>query len=213
MTSDLTPLLTEMLQQMREVLTRDDIRAGLPALPDEAADVSPLYAQWLTLYKELTRQQQAIAELDADIHAMEPWGDYPMSQIDQLLRQHLSLQFWCCSASHFEAHRTEWSDAYSAALVSQSKGISYFTTTTPIDGNLSLPGCDRCKVTPSPLSTLIMLQTRIKDTYRQKLVEVGDFALSHYLEVEAALGLHDTLPETSKRKRFVQHLKRALRIS
>lgn len=210
MTSDLTPLLTEMLQQMREVLTRDDIRAGLPLTPQGVTDVSPLYATWTTLYKELKRQHQSIAELDFDIQAMQPWGDFPMSQIDQYSRQGLSLQFWNCKSSFFAVQQQLWSSEYGAQLVSEVGGKSYFTTLTPLDARPQLAGVEPCRVKPCPLSTLIMLQTRLQDTYRQTVIQLGDFALSHYLEVEAALGLHDTLPIVSKRKRLARGIKRIL---
>ena len=78
----MTPLLQTMLREMRVHLTVDDVRAGLPVADCSSADVSLLYADWVMLRNTECRQLQRIAELDADIARMGPWGDYPMASVD-----------------------------------------------------------------------------------------------------------------------------------
>jgi len=200
--SDFTPLLQEMLHEMRRHLTKEDIRAGLPPVETLQTDVSPLYADWTTLCKKEQRQLERIAELDADIQHMEPWGDYPMARIDQFAQRGLSLKFWKSSQTQFEGHRQSWIDSYQAELVAVQAGCCYFVTVTPQGANIVLNEAQPVEVTPSPVSTLIMLQTRAKDSLRQIRLEMGDFSLQHYREVEAMLGLEDTLVLPSRRKRL-----------
>ena len=60
----MTPLLREMLDEMRRVLTFDDIRAGIPEPEQKRADVSPLYMHWEDLKRRAEMQETRIAELD-----------------------------------------------------------------------------------------------------------------------------------------------------
>jgi len=205
--SDLTPLLKEMLQQMRDILSRDDLRAGLPLQSSAQVDVSPLLAQWVSMQSDYQRQQQMIADLDADIERMQPWGDFPMQRIDQLSSQGLQLQFWKAPLSVLSAH-PEWVDGYQLEQVSSDGKNVWFTVVAPTDVLVQLPGAQQQEVPPSPLSTLIMLQTRAKDASRETLIKMGDFALEHYLVIESALGLSGTLPPVTKRARVRAKLKR-----
>lgn len=206
-TSDITPLLQEMLQEMREHLTDDDIRAGLPNTDDSGTDVSPLYVDWRALVRSEKRQLERISELDADIHRMEPWGDYPMSRIDQLAQRGQSLLFWRCSHTQYEGHRMLWKDAYQAELVSEQNDICYFVTVTPLGVSIVMPDAQPVDITPSPVSTLIMLQTRAKDSLRQIRLEMGDFSLQHYRTVERALQLNDTLRILSRHQRLINKVR------
>lgn len=196
---------------MRKHLTKEDIRAGLPVEESSQADVSPLYVDWTTLCRKEQRQLERIAELDADIQNMEPWGDYPMSRIDQLAQRGLCLKFWRSTQTQFEGNRQSWVDSYQAELVSVVAGYCYFVTITPQGGSVVLPEAQQVEVTPSPVSTLIMLQTRAKDSLRQIRLEMGDFALQHYREIEAMLGLEDTLVIKSKRSRLWTQIRCCLR--
>ncbi|MBP5716808.1 MAG: hypothetical protein J6W69_06795 [Bacteroidales bacterium] len=205
---DMTPLLQEMLHEMRMHLSADDIRAGLPEVDGSLADVSLLYAEWTSLCDTEQRQMERIAELDSDIARMEPWGDYPMARIDQFSQQGRSLRFWRCTQTQYEGHWPQWSEKFGADLISQRDGFCYFTTVTPIDVMLAIPEAHSVEVTPSPVSTLIVLQTRAKDSLRQVQLQMGDFSLQHYREVEAALGLTDTIQIPSRRHRLMRTVQR-----
>lgn len=205
----MTPLLQEMLQEMRMHLSDDDIWAGLPAMGLPKADVSPLYADWSALCRNEQRQLERIAELDADILLMEPWGDYPMERIDRLSQCGQKLQFWRCSRTQYEGKKVFWADAYQSELVSERDGLCYFVTVTPQGASIVIPEAQLVDVTPSPVSTLIMLQTRAKDSLRQIRLEMGDFSLQHYREIENALGLSDTLQLPSRRRQLLKKVQRA----
>jgi len=200
-----------MLHEMRKYLTKEDIRAGLPVAETMQTDVSPLYVEWTTLCKKEQRQIERIAELDADIQNMEPWGDYPMARIDQLAQRGLSLLFWRSTQTQFEGHRQAWIDSYQAELVSIHSGHCYFVTVTPQGANIVLNEAEPIAVTPSPVSTLIMLQTRAKDSLRHTQLEMGDFSLQHYREVESILGLENTLVIPSKGKRLWTQIRYIMR--
>ncbi|MBQ0056659.1 MAG: hypothetical protein KBT20_03280 [Bacteroidales bacterium] len=211
-TSDITPLLQEMLTEMQSVLSTDDIKAGLPEnVMTDGVDASTLYVEWQELKHKLEKQKHLIRELDNDILGMEPWGDFPMSRIDQLSKQGQSLRFWKVRDSEFDGNRQQWIDNYQAELVSSNGGYSYFVTVTPIETVIVLTGAEEMSVTPSPVSTLLSLQTHAKDSLHRIIVQQGDFALSHYRAIEEALGLHDTLKMPTKRHRFKRMLKRIIR--
>lgn len=207
----MTPLLREMLDEMRRVLTFDDIRAGIPEPEQKRADVSPLYMHWEDLKRRAEMQETRIAELDQDIQQMSVWDDYPMSRIDQLARQGQSLRFWRASQFEYNRNRREWEDNYQAEIVAFQDDSYYFVTTTPLQATIVLQGADEVTICPSPVSTLITLQTQAKDSLRRTQLEIGDFALQHYRSVEAALGLHDTLVIPTKRRRFWNRLVRVCR--
>lgn len=202
----MTPLLREMLDEMRRVLTPDDIRAGIPDPERKGADVSPLYIHWEDLKKRKELQQKRIEELDADIQRMSVWGDYPMARIDQLAQQGLALQFWKASQFNYNLNRREWEDSYRSEIVAFQDDAYYFVTTTPLQAQIVLNGAERVDVCPSPVSTLITLQTHAKDSLRRIHLEIGDFALQHYRAIEAALGMHDTLVLPTRRKRLLIRL-------
>lgn len=206
-TSDKTPMLLEMLSEMRRHLSADDIRAGLPESKDQAADISPLYGEWSALRHVERRQLERISELDSDIQKMEPWGDFPMANVDQLAQQGQRLAFWSCTRTVFDAHRREWSDAYQADLISERNGVCYFVTVTPQGADFVLTDAKSVQVAPSPVSTLLTLQTKAKDSLRQTRVRMGDFSMQHYREVEAALHLSDTLRLPEDRLLIVRYLR------
>lgn len=209
--NEITPLLKEMLHDMRLHLSNEDIRAGLPPVGKQLTDVSPLYVEWKALNKKAQRQMERIAELDYDIQRMEPWGDYPMVRIDELAQEGKRLDFWRATRTQFEGNRRLWADKYMAELISEQDGYCYFVTISAQEEPLCLNEAQLLDVTPSPVSTLIMLQTRAKDSLRQIRLEMGDFSLQHYREVEAALGLTDTLEVPSKRRRLLTTMGRLLR--
>ena len=201
-TSDMTPLLQEMLAEMRKHLSVEDIRAGLPEGNVQSSDISPLYGEWSSLRKTEARQLERIAELDADIQHMEPWGDYPMARVDQLAQRSQSLLFWRCSRVQYDAHSRQWKEDYQAELVSERNGQCYFVTVTPQGVSFVLPDAHQEQVAPSPVSTLITLQTKAKDSLKQIRIQMGDFSLQHYREVEAALHLSNTLVVPSRWNRL-----------
>lgn len=201
----MTPLWQEMLAEMRRHLSVEDIRAGLPEGNVRSSDISPLYGEWSSLRKTETRQLERIAELDADILNMEPWGDYPMARVDQLAQCSQSLLFWKCTRTQYDAHSRQWKEAYQAELVSERGGQCYFVTVTPQGVPFVLPEAQQVQVAPSPVSTLITLQTKAKDSLKQIRIQMGDFSLQHYREVESALHLSNTL-RLPRRRRWLDKI-------
>lgn len=205
--SDMFPALEEMLSEMRQALTEDDITAGLPYSADANPDVSSVYVTWTELLKRRKREEELIAELDADIQRMSVWADYPMARIDQLSHEGKVLSFWRARTSVFRRQEGSWTAQYHVAKVAEEGGYCYFTAETPVGTALSLPEAERIEVCPSPVSTLIMLQTKAKDSLRNIVLEIGDFAMQHYTEVETALGLEGTIQPAAKRKRLLNKLR------
>ena len=133
---------------------------------------------------------------------MEPWGDYPMARVDQLAQCSQSLLFWKCTRTQYDAHSRQWKEAYQAELVSERGGQCYFVTVTPQGVPFVLPEAQQVQVAPSPVSTLITLQTKAKDSLKQIRIQMGDFSLQHYREVEATLHLTNTLVVPSRWNRI-----------
>jgi len=210
-TGNMTPLLSEMLHEMQQHLTKEDVRAGLPDSGKTDMDVSPLYVEWVNLQQKARKQMERISELDVEIQRMEPWGDYPMARIDQLAQQGMRLQFWRSTQTQYEGHRSLWREQFQAELISEQGGYCHFVTLSPMEAPLTLPEAQEAQITPSPVSTLIMLQTRAKDSLRQVRLEMGDFSLQHYREVEQALGLSDTLRTESRSRRVLSLFKHIFR--
>lgn len=207
----MTPLLQEMLGEMRQTLTKEDIKAGVPDCAfDSDVDASTLYVEWIDLQQRLEKQKSIIDDLDQDILRMSPWADFPMSRIDQLAQSGQSLRFWKAREEVFAKNQQLWTDNYQIELANREDGFCYFVTVTPIETSIVLHEAEEVIVSPSPVSTLLSLQTRAKDTLRRIIVEQGDFAMQHYRVVESALGLTDTLVLPTKRRRLLNRLKRLL---
>lgn len=197
---------------MQSALTKEDIKAGLPhTRSSKDNDASTLYVEWNELRQKFERQLKLVDDLDKDINRMSVWSDFPMSRIDQLAQSGQSIKFWKAKETVFDREGSNWVDSYQAELVNRQDGSCYFVTVTPIGSEMVLQGAEQVEVTPSPVSTLISLQTRAKDSLRALSVQRGDFALEHYHEIESALGLKDTLKIPSKRRRFMSKIKKILR--
>lgn len=212
MAVDIIPKVQQMLAEMRGLLSESDVRAGLPfQTGDSAVDISVLHAQWLQLSSDIEKQKQLLLELDEDLLRMEPWGDSPAEKIIELRRQGQQIRFWRATEEWVERHGAEWADAYQAERVSSRDGFAYFTTITPHDVHFQLEGAEELQIAPSPLSTLIMLQTRAKDRLRQLKLRQADFALAHYREVERELGIEKVWEPESRRHHLAKRLRRFFR--
>lgn len=208
MAIDIVPMLQQVLSEMRSLLSESDVQAGLPFQDGNViADVSVIHAQWVQLSQDIEKQKMLLEGLEQDLLSMSPWGEYPIDKLLEQDRQGLQVRFWRASEELAELHGSEWADAYQAERVSSRNGYAYFTTTTPKNVPFLIEGAVEQKIAPSPLSTLIMLQTRSKDRLRQLQLRQADFALAHYREVEKELGIEEVWEPMSRKHRFVKRLR------
>ena len=199
----------EMLEEMRTCINKEDVKAGLP---DETApdfDIDRIFIFWQQFRMKTNNLKKYIESLDYDIAARVPWGDLTFSSDEGFVEGLPMTRCWTASKECFEANRIIWEKAYSVRLISEGQYLAYFTTSTQKDVEIMMEGAEEAKVCPSPASTLIMLQTKAKDSLKLEQLKMCDFAVEYYHSVEAALGLKDTLPKT-KRKRLISKIKKLL---
>lgn len=133
--------------------------------------------------------------LEQDIEKMQPWGDFDVMKVEQLENQGCHLRFWQLPVSLFAIKVAEgwWKDCH-MQVISQNQEWSHYVTVTVGDTTCQQPAeAQAVEICPCPISTLIMLQTRDKDSLKKLEAFMGDYALVHYGEVYNAL--RSALPE------------------
>lgn len=200
-------LLREMLAEMRKCITREDARAGLPYDAGMTYDIDHIFVLWQQFRVKIENLCKYIRNLDDEIAARIPWGDITSASEEGFKAGVPVTRFWTAQKDCFEANYPMWKRDFAANLISEGEYLSFFTTSTDYNTTIFMEGAEEAKVCPSPTSTLIMLQTRAKDTLKFEELKRTDFAVAHYLEVEKALGLKDTI-RYSKRKRFFRRIRK-----
>jgi V/A-type H+-transporting ATPase subunit I len=174
----------QLLAEMHAHLKKEDLEALPPLAQGWDYDVAQIEVAWQQLCGQIKDEEQNVATLDVDIRALHPWGDFSHESILGLEKAGWKVRFWTAPA---EAYRPEWEQAVHAIPVRRTPKLIHFLTVTPTaDGHPAdcLTGATEVHLSPSPQSTLIMLQTRAKDELQRLLIRQGDFALAHYREIE-----------------------------
>jgi V/A-type H+-transporting ATPase subunit I len=173
-----------MLEQMRATLKKEDLEA-LPALPQGITyEVERIEVAWQDLCSQIAEEQRNMVNLEHDIQAVAPWGDFSFESIHKLTMAGWTVRFWTVSPKDL---RPEWTKEHHATVINRTPKLVYFITLTrSADELTALPGATEVHLGPSPQSTLIMLQTRAKDDLKKLRIKQGDFALAHYREMEDA---------------------------
>lgn len=115
-----------------------------------------------------------IQQLDSDIDMMFPWGELDLSEAERLKEEGIALDYWEMDQKKFhqELQRSmdptipHWMSKYNARPVSDANAKSYFTTRTPLGTEVNIPFAVKARMCPSPVSTLIILQTKAKDALK-----------------------------------------------
>lgn len=183
-----TERLHRVLVEMGQVLDPDE-QPPLDAQPPSDEICLRILNHWEQFGASMNGIREHIASLDRDISLMQPWGDFDVMKVEQLKDQGVYVRFWradvqflptTSEASLYVEHRVR--------VISQDAQWVYFVT---IDDKASRyyfpPHAEAVEICPCPISTLIMLQTRDKDSLRRIEMLRGDYALAHYAEVYAAL--------------------------
>lgn len=198
--------LAKVLSEMGKCIQKEDVKVGLPYDTEFTNDAAYLIGLWNQQSKVVADLKHHIEELDYDIQARSPWGDLVVDSTTVFEPDKPVTRYWTAPKDCLESNHDLWSNSYNISVISTGDYLSYFTTTTARDKDIMMEGAEEAKVCPSPVSTLIMLQTRAKDTLKHELIKQEDCAIAHYLEVEAMLGLSDTLKH-QKRKIIVDKIK------
>lgn len=176
-----TAHLGKILKEMRQVLKSEDI-SSLPVVKN-TSEISPICVQWQEISSKIATERQNLNELEREIKEMTPWGDFSHKNIDALSEAGWVTRFWITSPKKMSP---EWKEKYNAFIIEENKKAVHFITITPATQQIEMATAKEVTLSPSPISTLIILQTRAKDNLKQLLLQQEDVALAHYREIEAA---------------------------
>ena len=184
-----TERLQGVLTQMASCLQPEDLQGDQDAQALDVDAASRLLAQWGNLCSSMEGLRRHMKELDTDITRMQPWGDFDVVKLEQLRQHDCQVLFWTMPVDVYASQATEpWFTDSQAQLVSEDTSLAYFITLQLGNEEILPPqAATRVEICPCPVSTLIMLQTRDKDSLKRLQTMQGDFALAHYAELRETL--------------------------
>lgn len=186
--------LRQVLDEMGAMLQTEDQPNMAETAPDEAACLRILN-HWEQMMLSAAGHRQHMMSLERDIQKMQPWGNFDVMKVEQLASAGCQIRFWRIAAHLLPLRLAEgtW-NCNNLKVVTQDLETAYFVTITTETETAPEPAdAEEVDICPCPVSTLIMLQTRDKDSLRQLETLQGDYALCHYGEVYNAL--LELLPE------------------
>jgi len=192
--SSLITRLRQVLDEMGAMLQAEDQPNMTETAPDQAACLRILN-HWEQMMLSANGLRQHMQSLERDIEKMQPWGNFDVMKIEQLANAGCMVRFWQMPA-HLVALRMAEGYWNSCELreIARDQETCYFVTVSTTDTVLNAPAeAHEVEICPCPISTLIMLQTRDKDSLKKLETLQGDYALCHYGEVYNAL--RQSLPE------------------
>lgn len=181
--------LWRVLTEMADVLTTDEQPEG-----DDVAPSPEVCLRIMNHWDAMTQSEEGIrshmASLEADIARMQPWGDFDVMKVEALAHRGIRVRFWITPLSQLAQCLSHPQLAeHCPQVISQDASRAYLVTVSTEDSPLVMPTAlaTEADICPCPISTLIMLQTRDKDSLKQVENLRGDYALAHFSEVYAAL--------------------------
>ncbi len=177
------------VRQMSECLQQEDLGDLQAAAILNLEDTTRLLMQWESICNGISGLNRHMKELDEDIARMQPWGDFDVVKLNQLQQHDCNVMFWKMPVSIMATMTTEsWYNDYQATIISHDQSDAYFITISLMNETPEMPAlAERLEICPCPVSTLIMLQTRDKDSLKRMQTKQGDFALAHYAELRETL--------------------------
>lgn len=177
------------VRQMADILQKDDLTDLQPPMPLAEDNAIRLVMQWESICSSVSGLSRHMQELDADIQRMQPWGDFDVVKLNQLEQHDCHVRFWKMPVSIMASMSSEpWYTDYQVTVISVDQSDAYFITITLGNEEPDMPAlAEKVEICPCPVSTLIMLQTRDKDSLKRVQTIQGDFALAHYAELRETL--------------------------
>lgn len=203
-----TKRMYRVLSEMAALLNEDD----QPTIEDSPSEEALLRIlnHWEAMTKSIQGIKEHMQSLEQDIVKMQPWGDFDVMKVEQLANHGCHIRFWKINGELLASRIAEsWFIENNVLIVTEDFDASYFVTVTASEEKPSVPAdAEEVTICPCPVSTLIMLQTRDKDTLKKMETLLGDYALVHYGEVYSAL--RKKLPEGTELPQLV-HKRETLR--
>lgn len=188
--------LRRVLDQMGSLLRLED-QLDLDVTPPSDAVCTRILNHWESMMQSIEGIQSYMQSLEADIQQMQPWGDFDVLKVERLAQCGCQIRFWRMDSLRLTSSEgSPWYTDSHLFVVSREGNDTYFVTVTPVDSPVPMPPeAHEVTICPSPISTLIMLQTRYKDSLRKLQSQLDDYALAHYAELYSTL--RHALPEGS----------------
>ncbi len=182
-----TQRMLHVLNEMGALLDEDD-QPKIEESPSEEA-LLRILNHWESMIHSVQGIKEHMQSLEQDIVKMQPWGDFDVMKVEQLAHHGCQIRFWKMDSTRLSAQLTDpWFIDYNALIVAQDSETSYFVTVSDNSNRPPVPAeAEEVNICPCPVSTLIMLQTRDKDSLKRMETLLGDYALVHYGEVYSAL--------------------------
>ena len=176
-----------VLNEMGALLNEDD-QPKIEESPSEEALLRVLN-HWEAMMQSVQGIKEHMQSLEQDIVKMQPWGDFDVTKVEQLSHHGCHIRFWKMNSELLSARLADaWFVECNVLIVTQDIETTYFVTVTDNEEKPPVPSeAEEVVICPCPVSTLIMLQTRDKDTLKKMETLLGDYALVHYGEVYSAL--------------------------
>ena len=180
--------LRDVIEQMGSLLYSEKIPE--PNTQDatllEHSQILQLMQRWDSLCNDIEGLKKHIRSLEVDIIRMQPWGDFDVVKVEKLKAHGCHIRFWIMRSEIISAQKKMmWYSQYNVFHVNQDADWDYFVTVTQQGDKMEEMPSDALEqeICPCPASTLIMLQTRDKDSLKQKMSEQRAFAFDHYAEL------------------------------
>lgn len=189
--------LADTYTQMLRVLGQDGHRHTTTdsgcATADAEGDIQRIVMEWEGLTKAIDGIRQHVELLEQDIRRMQPWGDFDVSKVSKLRSWGYDIRFWTMSSKLLtdtlaDTVPLDWQ----LLTVADDGQTAHFVTIGALPEQALPEQAREVTLCPSPISTLIMLQTRDRDSLCKLDTLQGDFALSHIEQV--ATHLRQILP-------------------
>ncbi len=182
-----TKRMYHVLNEMGALLNEDD-QPKIEESPSEEA-LLRILNHWEAMMKSIQGIKEHMQSLEQDIVKMQPWGDFDVMKVEQLANHGCYIRFWKMNGGLLASMMAEpWFIENNVLIVTEDVDASYFVTVSDSEFNPTIPPeAEEVIICPCPVSTLIMLQTRDKDTLKKMETLLGDYALVHYGEVYSAL--------------------------
>lgn len=179
--------------------------------------VQQLLLYWEKLQSDIEALKAHIRSLESDIVMMQPWGDFDVLKVEQLRQHGCNIRFWLMKSGQLALQQSEeWYTRCNVLKVDQDTDWDYFVTVTTQDDTLPdlPPEAQEQAICPCPVSTLIMLQTRDKDSLKQLEAEQASFTQMHYASLLHTLRQQDPssgLPQDKRNVKLRQRLRELFR--
>jgi len=112
-----------------------------------------------TIRKELEENEQRLQELEKNIRALEPWGDFSREDLEKIRVAGYELSFYSCPVKRFQ---DEWTEKWSVQVIHRERGHLYFVVIHHPEETVEVEA-DHVKLPKESLSSLMGERDLLKE--------------------------------------------------